>query len=153
MYNYSSQDLLMLLQVLATDYNIKPTQRAVLTDSRLPTHHTYRDRFGSLDEALKQAGVFDFPRVSMIHEIWGEAIRSRFDDVEEWLGVGTIKVNYVGYWGGKKFLIDIIDNKYIDESARNRVLEMREFLAKEEMPNATYLQMTSLLDIELKLPR
>jgi len=151
MMNYPKDELLMLLQLLATDHNERPKQRTVLMDPRLPTHHTYRERFGTLEEALKQAGVADFPSVNTIHEVWREVVEARFTDVAEWPQIGSMFVDYEGFWNGERYLIDIIDSRYLTGDHKTRILELREFIAKESEPDATYVQINGLLDIE-KLP-
>ena len=54
---YTDNELIALLRVLASDLNKRPTQREILKDSRMPTHHTYIKRFGSMKEAMVLADL------------------------------------------------------------------------------------------------
>lgn len=67
---YTDQKLLDLLHLYYSDYGRVPTQREILADPRLPTHHTYRSRFGTIANAIERAGLSDIaPLYDNLHKV------------------------------------------------------------------------------------
>ncbi|MFQ6009650.1 MAG: homing endonuclease associated repeat-containing protein [Candidatus Aenigmatarchaeota archaeon] len=54
---YSDQELLELLKKKAKELGRTPTQKEITADKSIPSSTTYRYRFGSLTNALKEAGL------------------------------------------------------------------------------------------------
>lgn len=109
---YTDKELITLLQILGSDYNRKPTQRDILNDDRLPTHHTYSKRFGGVNEALEAAGIYELEESALhgatksIFEYYGVQI------VGEWVPTGPIIVDFVVRdANGELHHIDIVEMK------------------------------------------
>jgi hypothetical protein len=92
---YTDGELITLLRILASDYNSKPTQRAILDDDRMPTHHTFNKRFGGIENALVAAGLGDLHE-STLHE----STKAMFEHYglstcREWAPVGPLIADFV----------------------------------------------------------
>lgn len=75
---YTDQELISLLQNLATDLGKRPTQREILYDDRMPTHHTYINRFGSIENAMIKAGINKLSDRSHAKEVFVEVLQEEF---------------------------------------------------------------------------
>lgn len=56
MTRYTTDDLITKLEEFADDLGEVPTQRDVDNDEDMPSSHTYKNRFGSWNDALREAG-------------------------------------------------------------------------------------------------
>jgi len=146
---YTDNDLLRMLQVIVSDYNRQPTQREVLADDRLPTHHTYRNRFGTLANALQLAGLGRVPKTkSPTHSAVKECIEdSETTLVGEWVKVGSLVVDFEIEHNGMRCLIDIVDldNKVPDDVYQS-ILRMRHHIAMTHGDGRVYVIATGTLD-------
>lgn len=145
---YTDTDLLRMLQIIVSDYNRQPTQRDVLSDDRLPTHHTYRNRFGTLAEALRLAGVGNVPKSkSSTHD----AIRDILADsgaqiTREWVSVGSMIVDFEIEHGGRTFLVDLVDLKnLVPEETYHSIVHIRHSIASVHS-DSEYLMVTGAID-------
>lgn len=147
---YNNDQLISLLQILAGDYNRKPTHRAILADSRLPTHHTYIRRFGTMNEALAIAGLTDMVDDDALHQALKDMVKSSSDItiMKEWRPVGNIIVDlYIEIKGKGRFAIDIVRMVGADEMAIDYVRRLRSNIANSTLRRAKYIQITDLSDL------
>jgi len=77
---YTDRELIEMIQIITADYNKKPSHRAILKDDRLPTHHTYIKRFGSVMNARIAAGVESVCDGTVLHD----TLKQIFLDVEKY---------------------------------------------------------------------
>lgn len=88
---YTEQQLLDLLHVFYNDYGRTPTQREVIADPRLPIHHTYRNRFGSLANAVEKAGLSNVPETyAQLHKLVGGWLQERGYPFYEYTPTSTV---------------------------------------------------------------
>lgn len=149
---YTDQDLIELLQIWCTDYNKLPTQRDILADDRMPTHHTYLGRFDSMKEAMKLAGISNVEDTSALHNILKSALIDNNNKVEEFIGIHNIMVDFVVTGlSGETFIIDIVNvSRFTNSEDKIRVMKYREMCIElqADLINAEYVQITNLLDIQ-----
>lgn len=124
---YTNQELIKLLQIWCMDFNRKPTQRDILADERMPTHHTYINRFGTLKNALIQAGVFGIDNISILHNMVATLLQNKHIKYEEFIRFDKIIVDFVIELYGKTFIIDIInvDKFEISDGDKMSLLDYR----------------------------
>jgi len=67
-YTHKNSSMLASLKALATRLKRSPTRREIDADPDCPSSWTYYARFGSLNNALKKAGV-TFPRVRISRRV------------------------------------------------------------------------------------
>jgi hypothetical protein len=92
---------------MASDFNRKPTQRAILDDDRLPTHHTFNKRFGGVNEALAAAGLADL-KESNLHETLKSVLEYYGIGYKEWVQVGSLIVDFAAEIDGEIHCIDVV---------------------------------------------
>lgn len=98
MTTYTEQQLLDLLHVFYSDYGRTPTQREVIADPRLPIHHTYRNRFGSLANAVEKAGLTDLPETYVqLHKLVGGWLKERGFDFYEYMATSAVGNDFVHF--------------------------------------------------------
>lgn len=56
---YTDNDLLWMLANMTLEHLTSVSNRDIIRDKNMPTHHTYGNRFGSLAEAKEKAGLTD----------------------------------------------------------------------------------------------
>jgi hypothetical protein len=143
---YTDQELLTLLQILASDHSKRPTHRAILKDTRLPTHHTYIRRFGSLEEAFEKAGILMMDLDNMTHDAI-KALLSSEDGHEEWVSLGDIVVDFKVTQGDREIYIDIVNLGGVDPELVEGIKNLRRVMATGHLQEtATYIQITDLHD-------
>lgn len=123
---YTDKELVTLLRIMASDYNRKPTQRAILDDDRLPTHHTFNKRFGGVNEALAAAGLADL-KESNLHETLRSVLEYYGIEYKEWVQVGPIMVDFVAEIDGETHHIDVV--QMIGTDVQSEVALMRGTMA------------------------
>ena len=150
---YTNDELLELLQIFCTDFNKQPTQREILSDDRFPTHHTYIARFGSLKNAIKEAGLADVKNLFALHDIVKNHLIKENIDFEEFYKIGNIIVDFLvfDHLHEEMVAIDIVNvDGFANKFVANRVKTYREILASEECDN--YICIGDLLQV-IKLSR
>ena len=150
---YTNNELLELLQIFCTDFNKQPTQREILSDDRFPTHHTYIARFGSLKNAIKEAGLSNIKNLSALHDIVKEHLNKENLDFEESVKIGNIVIDFLvfDHLHEEMVAIDIVNvSEFENEFVANRVKTYREMLASEECDK--YMCIEDLLQV-IKLSR
>lgn len=150
---YTNDELAILLRILATDYNRRPSQRTILKDDRLPTHHTYRKRFGSIQEALKFAGVDRYPLSGGdMHKIVKNMLRDRGIIIEgEYVPCGLVHLDFVFIYNNKRYGIDIIEREYLDEHLFNNICTLRHALANDSGGDIEYILISDTVDMINKI--
>lgn len=128
---YTDQELVAMLRILASDYNKRPTQRAILADERLPTHHTFNKRFGSILKALDVAGLKDLIDNSIMHDMARDVIEHFGDDiiVDEYAQIGPIVVDFIIDGPKGKMAIDIVNMEGVNPQVEEEIRKMRTALA------------------------
>lgn len=128
---YTDQELVAMLRILASDYNKRPTQRAILADERLPTHHTFNKRFGSVLKALDAAGLKDLADNSAMHDMARDVIEHFGDDIiiDEYAQIGPIIVDFIIDGPKGKMVIDIVNMEGVDPRVEEEICKMRIALA------------------------
>lgn len=145
---YTQEELIELLQIFCTDFNKQPTQREILSDDRFPTHHTYITRFGSLKNALKEAGLSNVKNLSSLHDIVKDHLDKENIEFEEFVSVGNIVVDFTvfDHLHEEIVIIDIVNvDRFENEFVANRVKFYRETLASEECDR--YIRIEDLLQV------
>jgi hypothetical protein len=127
---YSDQELIKSLRILASDYNMKPTQRDILSDDRLPTHHTFNKRFGSVAGALEVAGLStldDSGLHNMVESIFGY-YKVAIVDIK--VHAGPLLIDFiVTDRDGIMHHIDVVELKGVELELENEIANMRRTLA------------------------
>jgi hypothetical protein len=123
---YTDKELITLLRILASDYNRKPTQRNILDDDRLPTHHTLNKRFGGVNEALAVAGLTNL-KESNLHNTVKDVLEYYGVDFDEWVQVGPLVTDFKAEIRGEMEYIDII--QMLGTNIQGEVALMRGALA------------------------
>ena len=148
---YTDRELIVMLQILASDLGKRPTQRDILRDDRLPTHHTYIKRFGSMKEALKAADVLTLEDRTytrklgyeyLVNEIGAENIQT---DVED-LTTTHFRVKVNGSWVN----IDYIDLAWEDgehADTMEEIKRLREVMFNAGSLDGSYYQVSNLIDL------
>ena len=146
---YTNDELAILLRILATDYNRRPSQRAILKDDRLPTHHTYRKRFGSLQEALEFAGVEKYPQSGgNMHKIVKNMLRDRGITIEgEYVPCGLIYLDFVFRYNNKLYGIDIVEREYLDEHLFDSICTLRRASVEDSEDEIEYILISDTVDM------
>ena len=108
---YSNQDLIDKIYIWCSDYNRIPTQRDILSDYRMPTHHTYINRFGSIKKSIEEAKLDKMVEIQSIHEV----IRELIDDNKHGF---TIEDEYV------KINDIVVDFKLIDRDGNTHYMDL-----------------------------
>lgn len=143
---YTDSELLTLLQILASDYSKRPTHRAILKDDRLPTHHTYIRRFGSLEEAFEKAGILEMDLDSLVHDAIKALLVSE-DGHEEWVKLGDLIVDFKVTQGDREVYIDIVNLGGVDKELQEDIKNLRRVMAEGHLQDsATYIQINDLPD-------
>lgn len=150
---YTDDELIALLRVLASDLNKRPTQREILRDDRMPTHHTYIKRFGSMKEAMILADLYTLEDRSYTNDLALEMLQAEFgvenvhvqnDDV-----ILTYKVNIKD----KSIYVDFIDLVWTDNSDHTETMEeikeMRRLLFESTGRGEYYQAVEGLREIPL----
>lgn len=98
MATYTEQHLLNLLHMFYSDYGRTPTQREVIADPRLPIHHTYRNRFGSLANAVEKAGLSDVPETYVqLHKLVAGWLRDHEFDFYEYVATSSVGDDFIHF--------------------------------------------------------
>lgn len=98
MATYTEQQLLDMLHLFYSDYGRTPTQREVIADPRLPIHHTYRNRFGSLANAIEKAGLVDLPQTyAQLHKLVGGWLQEQGFTYYEYVPTSTTNNDFVHF--------------------------------------------------------
>lgn len=124
---YTDRELITLLRVLASDYNRRPTQRDILDDDRMPTHHTLIKRFGSIDDALVEAGLHGLGDSTLhgstkaILEYYGLHVSG------EYTHLGPLVVDFVIDNGDGTHYADVVEMPHT--KIEGEISEMRAMLA------------------------
>jgi hypothetical protein len=112
---YTSEELLDSLRLLATDYNVRPSQKKLLKDSRMATHHTYIQRFDSYPIAMEKAGVEkmeDARRNELTIHDRIKVILEYFDGmliIDEFVRINGLIVDFHVSIFEKEIYIDVVD--------------------------------------------
>ena len=141
---YSEQDLLEALYIWVTDYNKLPTHREISADNRMPTHHTYINRFGSIKNAFDAAGLSDINNMSMLHDL----VRDFISYNEEHARIDNIVVDFTLDYYGTIIAIDIvnIDKFNVSDIIKKRILTYRKSCV--EAYGMEYVRINNLLDMQ-----
>lgn len=140
---YTDGELITLLRILASDRNMKPTQRDILNDDRLPTHHTFNKRFGSVQNALGVAGLAELKPSGMHHTVKSIFEHYGIEILEEYCPSGPIVVDFiVKDIRGAVYNIDVVDLGGIEIELE--VSHMRRMLS--DAYSSSYIQIRSVGD-------
>lgn len=150
---YTDDELIALLRVLASDLNKRPTQREILKDSRMPTHHTYIKRFGSMKEALALADLDTLEDRSYTNDLALEMLQAEFGTenvhVQEDDVILTCKVDF----DGKSIYVDFVDLVWTDGGDHTETIEeikrMRRLLFESTDRGEYYRAIEDLREISL----
>lgn len=148
---YTDRELVVMLQILASDLGKRPTQRDILKDDRLPTHHTYIKRFGSMKEALEIADVLTLEDRAYTHKLGYEYLVSEIGeenvqtDVED-LTVVHFRVKVDGSWVNIDY-IDLVwsDGEHIE--TLEEIKRLREVMFNAGNLEGDYYQVSNLIDL------
>lgn len=146
---YTDDELLYLLKLLSTDLVKKPTHREILNDVRLPTHHTYINRFESIDEALKKADIYNMEDrsewLNLIEEIL-VGIYGAENVYRDFFFDESMSFHFMIIHGENKRFIDFVGYKWSDdknhEDTAEDLKEMRLVIAERLGISENYVQVT-----------
>lgn len=148
---YTDSHLLELLETLMFDYGKAPTQRMVLADPRLPTHHTYRARFGSIKGALGAIGldVDSIGNSGAQHKVLGTIIeRMGGEIVGEYVPLGSILVDYEFTYMGQTYFADLVGiDGTVDILSRNMTRRKNSADAALHGSDGKYVPIMDAVDI------
>ncbi|AZS49233.1 hypothetical protein BpsS140_00040 [Bacillus phage vB_BpsS-140] len=153
---YTDRELIALLWQLASDYNKKPTYREILADKRLPTHHTYINRFGSVKEAFRLADID-------LLEDKKSALNVVYDTLVEKFGADNIKfilndetrthfeISIKETDNDRTVYLDFIDLTWNDSGDHRMTIDeikkLREFNFFSNDPHGEYYQADSIMSL------
>lgn len=148
---YTDKELIEKIWVWCSDYNRIPTQRDILNDNRMPTHHTYISRFGSIKKSMEYAKIGDMVDMPHVHD----TIKSLMDDrkckfkiIDEFVKINNIVVDFkMINEHGEIYYIDLVFLKNV----HNEVLEFINMYRKLQMGNEKYIMISSIEDLALAL--
>lgn len=141
---YSEQDLFEALYLWITDYNKLPTHREISIDDRMPTHHTYINRFGSMKAAFNAAGISNVKNTSMLHDL----VRDFIGYNEEYVRIDNIIVDFTLDYCGEVVVIDIVntDEFEVVDITQKRILTYRQSCV--ETYGMKYVRISGLMDMQ-----
>lgn len=145
---YTNDELLELLQIYYTDYNKQPTQREILRDSRFPTHHTYISRFGSIKNAIAEAGLGDVKNLSALHDIIKDHLDKEGIAYDEFILIENVVVDFLicDDLHEEMVVVDIVNTDgFENEAIATRLKEYREICASNECDR--YIRIENLLQV------
>lgn len=131
MATYTEQELLNLLHLYYSDYGRIPTQREIIADDRLPIHHTYRSRFGTLANAVEKAGLSDVPATyAQLHLLIGGWLKEHdfayYEYVRSNNGSDYVLFNYMVITHVGSIAIDIYDKDLTNKNVVKRRIQQAE---------------------------
>lgn len=153
---YSDDELLRLLETVIFDYGKYPSQRIVLGDYRLPTHHTYNARFGGIKDAVDLLGLEEIGDNEAQHVVLGSIIKRFGGEIlqeKPWIGSAKsknrIKANYLYLFNGQEYYVDLmgVDGtlSILDRNLGRRQQMADWYLADKQ--NAHYFTVLDAIDI------
>lgn len=146
---YTDQELLDMLEICLFDYGRMPSQRIILGDSRFPTHHTYRARFGSVSNAVKQIIAGEIGDNMAQHEVLGSILkRVGAEILDSDVILGGIMVDYKYTYMGKTYYVDLMGvDGTLDILERN--MRRRQEIAERALLRGKghYIQIMEAVDI------
>lgn len=148
---YTDKELIEKIWIWCSDYNRIPTQRDILNDSRMSTHHTYINRFGSIKESMKYAKIDTMTEIPSVHDtIKGlmDDSKCRFKIVDEFVNINNIIVDFkVVDKYGDIYYIDLVFLKNV----HNEVLDFVKMYRNLQMGNEKYVMVSNIEDLALVL--
>ena len=120
---YTDNELIALLRVLASDLNKRPTQREILKDSRMPTHHTYIKRFGSMKEAMVLADLDALEDRSYTNDLTLEMLQAEFGMENVHVHGDDVILTYRVDLGDKSIYVDFVDLVWTDGGDHTETIE------------------------------
>lgn len=154
---YSDQELLDMLETAVFDYGKAPSQRIILADKRMPTHHTYNNRLGSVKEALEMIGFDEIGDNYAYHVILGDMIKKLGGEIiKERPRMGNTKsiryiiANYYFSLAGRYFYVDLVGVAGVNRDITLRNRERRILVAERyirDRSNTEYIAVSDAIDI------
>lgn len=120
---YTDDKLIALLRILASDLNKRPTQREILKDDRMPTHHTYIKRFGSMREAMILADLYTLEDRSYTNNLALEMLQAEFGMENVHVQNDDVILTYKVDLKDKSVYVDFIDLVWTDDSDHTETIE------------------------------
>ena len=120
---YTDNELIALLRVLASDLNKRPTQREILKDSRMPTHHTYIKRFGSMKEAMVLADLDTLEDRSYTNDLTLEMLQAEFGTENVYIQEDDVILTYKVDLGDRSIYVDFVDLVWTDGGDHTETIE------------------------------
>lgn len=120
---YTDNELIALLRVLASDLNKRPTQREILKDNRMPTHHTYIKRFGSMKEAMVLADLDALEDRSYTNDLALEMLQAEFGIENVHVHGDDVILTYKVDLGDKSIYVDFVDLVWTDGGDHTETIE------------------------------
>lgn len=120
---YTDDELIALLRVLASDLNKRPTQREILRDDRMPTHHTYIKRFGSMREAMVLADLYTLEDRSYTNDLALEMLQAEFGVENVHVQDDDVILTYKVDIKDRSIYVDFIDLAWTDDSDHTETIE------------------------------
>src|SRR5690606_6786472 len=153
---YTDDELIALLRVLASDLNKRPTQREILRDDRMPTHHTYIKRFGSMREAMVLADLYTLEDRSYTNDLALEMLQAEFGMENVHVQDDDVILTYRVDIKDRSIYVDFIDLVWTDDSDHTETIEeikkMRRLLFESTGRGAYYQKIEGLREISLLVP-
>ena len=150
---YTDSELVALLRVLASDLNKRPTQREVLKDNRMPTHHTYIKRFGSMREALALADLDTLEDRSYTNDLALEMLQVEFGIENVHVQDDDVILTYRVDLDDKSIYVDFVDLVWTDGGDHTETIEeikrMRRLLFESTGRGEHYQAIKELREIPL----
>lgn len=156
---YTDDDLLNPLETTIYDYGKRPSQRMILADVRLPTHHTFNARFGSIANALNILGYDEIGDNQAYHVVLGDLIKKIGGEILETRPkMGTTEKYIIADFkfsvAGHIFYVDLVGMMGISENLTTKNQGNRLSVASvhiQDMSNTSYIQVLDVHDIIYKL--
>lgn len=129
---YSDSELKYLLQKLAFDHKVKPSQRIITGDETAPTHHTYVKRYGSVILANEVAGLADMTDSTHYRNLLADRL-AEIDSFKMAVHVNNLVMDCsVETKDGKIFYLDVVhvngvDDEIIYKHKQKRMWEMSRY--------------------------
>ena len=120
---YTDDELIALLRILASDLNKRPTQREILEDDRMPTHHTYIKRFGSMREAMILADLYTLEDRSYTNDLALEMLQAEFGMENVHIQDDDVILTYKVDLKDKSIYVDFIDLVWTDNSDHTETIK------------------------------
>ena len=153
---YTDDELIALLRVLASDLNKRPTQREILRDDRMPTHHTYIKRFGSMREAMVLADLYTLEDRSYTNDLALEMLQAEFGMENVHVQDDDVILTYRVDIKDRSIYVDFIDLVWTDDSDHTETIEeikkMRRLLFESTGRGEYYQAVEGLREISLLAP-